>query len=155
MNADIESILLNVPNGVNRDYLILDFNNKNNFIIYSAGIIKEMLNIPVVVNAKFNYGFRSAKIEIAFYYKNNLFLIKTVKNDSKIDKEIIKLDTIISEMKKVFPSKNIIGCILVDEKEKTKFLFEEVSKILKNKFILFSIRDILNRDKNYFDICLI
>lgn len=154
MNADIASLLTENANGVCRDYLVTELNNKNNYIIYYAGIIQDYLKPTISVNAKYHYGFRDVRIEIAFCYLNNLFLIKTIKQQTKIDKEALKLDAIIDDIKINMPDLNVIGCLLTDDKESSKHIFIETNKILHNKFCLISAKEIIDKDKKIFDVCL-
>lgn len=153
MNSDIDSIITGNPNGISRDYFISELSDKNSYIIYYAGLIRDLLQVSLGVSVKVNYGFRESRIEIAFLFQNKLFLVKIVKQDVKLDKEAIKLDLIIDEIKSRNQNVDIFGCLLVDDIDKFNTVFASASKILKNKFILLSSQDILNKNKESFNLC--
>lgn len=149
VNSDIDFLVNAKNNWVCRDFLITENEKKNNYIVYCAWKIQEICETKTSINAKFKYWFRDIRIEIAFYYLEKLFLIKTIKEKTKFDKEALKLDSIISEITKKYPDKTIIGCFFVSDKNEFKDMFFQVSKILKNKFILASEEDIYNNIFKY------
>lgn len=155
VNADLLSLTTEKANGVLRDYLVNEINNKNNYIFYFAGLIQDLLKPIISVNAKYKYGFREVRIEIAFFYLDHLFLVKTIKDNTKLDKEALKLDAIIDDIKSKNHNLKIVGYLLVNNKEKFLHTFKEVKKILNNEFYLLSEKVITNKQiKEINKICL-
>jgi hypothetical protein len=150
-NSDISSLISGENNGVDREYLITEKKTKNNYIIYFAGKIKECIpSSSLSINAKFQYGYRDARIEIAFFVSGKLFLVKTLRNIKKIDQESLKLDSIITAITNEYQEIEVIGCVLVPEKGNYVEVFQEVSKLLQNKFILLSEDEILTNKTKFF-----
>lgn len=150
-NSDISNLISGENNGVSREYLITEKKTKNNYIVYCAGKIKECIPAASLsINAKFQYGYRDARIEIAFFDSGKLFLVKTLRNIKKIDQESLKLDSIITAIKKDYQKIEVVGCILVPNKEKFIDVFQEILKLLENKFILLAEDEITINKTNFF-----
>ena len=142
-NATIESIINCSPDGLEKNYLVTDDKNKTNRIIHIANQLNKSLDKPVVIEAKYKYGFRSTRIEIAFF-DNALFLLKIVSDFTKTDKEAIKLDSIISKIKSDYSNIMIVGCIVLDC-EYDNDVVNNIKNILKNKFIFINAKTIEDR----------
>ena len=146
-NADIFCLLNNVKTGITREYLVINTDDKDNYIIFWAGKIKEACpEVTISINAKFKYGYRNVKIEIAFFNSKSLFLVKALKNPAKLGKEALKLDLIISDLKlQQCYTNETVGCFLVANKSSFLNDFNEISKSLKNKFIFITENEIINK----------
>ena len=139
-NSTIQSIIKGTPDGIEKSYLVSGRENKLNKIIYVASLLKKGLGNQVAIEAKYNYGFRNIRIEIAFL-KDKLFLLKILSDFKKIDKEAIKIDAIISKMKVDYGNIEIVGCIVLDCDYKENVI-DSVKSILNNNLVFIDIKQI-------------
>lgn len=145
-NATVESLIKKTPDGLEKSYLLVDNKNRVNRIIHIANELNKNSNGLLSIEAKYKYGFRNVRIEIAFF-DGALFLIKIVNNFRKIDKESIKLNSIISKMKSDYKNIQIFGCIILDCLCQ-KNIIDNVKKLLTNKFIFVDINKIEEKGIN-------
>lgn len=139
-NSTIKSIINGNPDGLEKNYLISKDKSRMNRMIYIVNELKKNLNKPLSIEAKYKYGFRNVRIEIAFF-DETLFLLKIVSDFRKIDKEAIKLDSIITKIKNEYKSLKVIGCMVL-ECRYDENVISNIKKILNNNFSFIELREI-------------
>jgi len=148
-NSSIASMLNGNNDGVIREYLIPEKNTKvkNELIVLIANKIVNKGKALISLDAKYKFGFRDVRIELALKEQNKLFLFKFVKNYNKIDKECLKLDSVIMDLILNHNNISCAGVVILSNGLVDAGLLNNVKLLLNGKIIFLYPEMILNEDK--------